>query len=96
MRACARTSLPAVAIAFGVASVPIALGTDVATTHASLSVRATALDLGAGLGLIAAGVLAWRAATVGALTDADRRRLARADWVGWGPGRASPAAPRWS
>jgi hypothetical protein len=44
--------LPAVAIAFGVASVPIALDTNLATTHASLSVRAAALDLTAGLGLI--------------------------------------------
>ena len=86
--------LPAVAIAFGVVSVPIVLGTNVATTHASLSVRATALDLIAGLGLIAAGVLARERRPIGALTMLIGVAWLAADWVGWatGPGFARSAA----
>ncbi len=79
--------LPALALAFAAASVVVTLDTEVQTTYAAMPGRA-ALDLAAGVGLIAAGVLTWAQRPVGPLTVALGVAWLAQDWVGWVEGPA--------
>ena len=86
-----RLSLPAFAIAYGGASIAVALVPDVPTTYATTSTGAVALDLAAGLGLIVAGLFVWWERPVGSVgpvaTLVGVAWLAP-DWVGWEGGPA--------
>ena len=79
--------LPALALAFAAASVVVTLDTEVQTTYAAMPGRA-ALDLAAGVGLIAAGVLTWAQRPVGPLAVALGVAWLAQDWVGWVEGPA--------
>ena len=79
--------LPALALAFAAASVAVALDTDVQTTYAAMPGRA-ALDLGAGIGLIVAGILTWAQRPTGPVAVALGVAWLAHDWVGWVEGPA--------
>ncbi len=81
--------LPALALAFAAASVVVTLDTEVQTTYAAMPGRA-ALDLAAGLGLVAAGVLTWAQRPTGPLAVALGVVWLAQDWVGWVEGPAFP------
>jgi signal transduction histidine kinase len=82
-----RLALPALAVAFAVATVMIAFRSGpAATTYAMASGGAAAADLGAGLGLLAAGVVTAvvrPAGSVAALAILAGAVWLGADWVGW-------------
>jgi signal transduction histidine kinase len=86
-----RLTLPALAIAYGAASVAVAFGGGVPTTYAATSANAAAADLAAGLGLIVAGMVAWLERPVGSLgplTTLLGVAWLAPDWVGWEDGPA--------
>src|SRR3954468_9039399 len=78
-----RRLLELFAIGFAGASVAVVASIGVATTHAALSGRALALDLTAGIGLIAAGLLTRTRQPLGVLTTLIGVSWLAADWVGW-------------
>ena len=80
-----RLALSALAVVYGAATIAIARS-DFPTTYAATSTGAAAADLAAGLGLIAAGVVATLARPVGSigpLTTLLGVVWLTPDWVGW-------------
>jgi signal transduction histidine kinase len=88
-------AVPALAVAYAVAAVVVPRrSTAPVTSYAAASVAAHAADLGAGLALIGAGLLAWvepRTRRLGLLAILAGVAWFGPDWEGWGGG---PAAVR--